>query len=59
LRDIVDRTKSRAHITCFRRGDPGDPAPPIPAHFRSAIAPLAADIETDFADAPVGWVSEA
>jgi hypothetical protein len=49
LRAILERTHSRAHVTCFWRGDPGDPAPPIPAHFKSAIQPLAADIEFDFA----------
>jgi Domain of unknown function (DUF4279) len=49
LRNILKRTQSRAHITCFWRGDPGDPAPLIPDCFRSGIAPLGADIEADFA----------
>ncbi len=49
LREILKRTQSRAHITCFWRGQPGEPAPQIPAGFKSAIQPLAADIETDFA----------
>ena len=49
LREILERTHSRAHITCFWCGDPGETAPQIPAHFRSVIDPLAADIETDFA----------
>jgi hypothetical protein len=39
----------RAHITCFWRGGPGETAPRIPPRFRSAIEPLGADIETDFA----------
>jgi len=48
LRDILERVHSRAHITCFWRGDDGETAPQIPADFKSAIALLAADIETDF-----------
>ncbi len=48
LREILARTHSRAHVTCFWRDDPGEPSPQIPAQFKSAIAPLAADIETDF-----------
>ena len=49
LRDILKRTHSRAHVTCFWRGEPGEPAPRIPDRFKSAIEPLAADIDTDFA----------
>jgi len=49
LREILERTRSRAHVTCFWRGDPGEPAPTISAQFKSAIKPLAADVETDFA----------
>ena len=49
LRGVIERTHSRVRITCFWRGDPGESAPEIPAEFRSAIAPLAADIEPDFA----------
>jgi hypothetical protein len=49
LRSVLERSASHAHITCFWRGDPGDPAPQIPSRFKSAIKPLAADIETDFA----------
>ena len=49
LRAVLERTHSRAHVTCFWRGDPGEPAPRIPDRFKSAIEPLAADIETDFA----------
>ena len=48
LREVLDRSHSRAHLTCFWRGDPGETAPQIPARFKSAIKPLAADIETDF-----------
>jgi len=48
LCDVLGRTHSRAHVTCFWHGDPGETAPPIPAEFRSAIEQLAADIETDF-----------
>lgn len=49
LRTILERSHVRAHITCFWRGDPGETAPLIPPRFKSAIDPLAADIETDFA----------
>jgi hypothetical protein len=48
LRDILERAHSRAHITCFWHGDPGEKAPQIPERFKSAIEPLAADIESDF-----------
>jgi hypothetical protein len=51
LHDILERARSHAHITCFWHGDPGDTAPQIPAEFKSALKPLAADIETDFARA--------
>jgi len=51
LRDILGRTHSRAHITCFWRGDSRETPPQIPARFKSAVEPLAADIETDFAPA--------
>jgi len=51
LRDVLKRTHSGAHITCFWHGDPGKAAPEIPAQFKSAIKPLAVDIETDFTDA--------
>lgn len=49
LRDVLKDTHSRARITCFWRGDPGDLVPRIPAPFNAAIAPLGADLETDFA----------
>jgi hypothetical protein len=49
LHDILERAHSAAHITCFWRGDPGEAPPRIPDQFKSAIAPLAADMETDFA----------
>jgi hypothetical protein len=49
LRDILGRAHARAHITCFWHGNPGETAPQIPDRFKSAIEPLAADIETDFA----------
>lgn len=51
LREILDRTHSRAHITCFWHGDPGELAPQIPDRFRSVVKPLAADIETVFSAA--------
>jgi len=51
LCDILRRAHSRAHITCFWRGDRGETAPQIPGGFKSAIEPLAADIETDFVPA--------
>jgi hypothetical protein len=49
LRAILEHDQVRAHVTCFWRGDPGETAPRIPSRFKSAIEPLAADIETDFA----------
>ena len=39
----------RAHVTCFWRGDPGEPAPEVPDCVKSTIHPLATAIETDFA----------
>jgi len=45
----LERTRADAHVTCFWRGDPDETAPQIPAQFKSAIKPLAANIETDFA----------
>ena len=54
LRDVLGRARSEAHITCFWRGDRKETAPQIPDRFKSAVEPLAADIETDFA---VGKVS--
>jgi hypothetical protein len=49
LREILESTHSRAHVTCFWRGDAGETAPQIPAQFKAALKQLAADIETDFA----------
>lgn len=49
LRKLLQRTHAEAHVTCFWRGDPGEMNPIIPADFKSAIKPLAADIEADFA----------
>ena len=49
LDEILKRTRSRPNITCFWRGVPGETAPQIPARFKSAIEPMAADIESDFA----------
>lgn len=49
LRDILQKSHAGAHLTCFWRGDPGEAAPQIPRGFRSALAPLSVDIETDFA----------
>ena len=48
LRAILARTQSRAHVTCFWRGDSGEPALQVPARFKSAMQQLGADIETDF-----------
>jgi hypothetical protein len=42
---------SDAHLTCFWRSEPGEALPEIPIWFESAVEPLSADIETDFADA--------
>ena len=49
LRDILERTHFRAQVTCFWRGDPGEPTPQIPDRFNSSLAPSGADVETDFA----------
>ncbi len=49
LRAILERTHSHAHITCFWRGATGEPSPPILESLKSAVEPLSADIETDFA----------
>jgi hypothetical protein len=49
LGKVLEQSHSRAHVTCFWRSDPGEPAPQIPARFKSAIRSLAAEIETDFA----------
>jgi hypothetical protein len=49
LRAILEHDHVRAHVACFWRGEPGETAPRIPRRFKSAIEPLAADIETDFA----------
>jgi len=49
LREIIQRTDSSAHITFFWRGEPGEPAPVVSNGFKSAVAPLAAKLETDFA----------
>ena len=48
VREILERAHSRAHVTCFWRGEPGETAPQIPAQFKSTMKPLAVDIETDF-----------
>ena len=49
IRAVSRCTHSRAQVTCFWRGEPGEPAPRIPERFRLAIKPLAADTQTDFA----------
>jgi len=49
MRKLRERTHSAAHVTCLWRGDPGELVAQIPTQFKSAIEPLAADIETDFA----------
>jgi hypothetical protein len=46
---VLKHAHSHARITCFWRCDPGEAESPIPAEFRSTIALLGADIETDFA----------
>ncbi|HEY2539503.1 MAG TPA: DUF4279 domain-containing protein [Stellaceae bacterium] len=48
LREILARTHSHAHITCFWRGESGEPVPEVAVSLKSAIKPLNADIETDF-----------
>jgi hypothetical protein len=51
LCNVLKHAHSRARMTCFWRGDPGEAEPPIPAEFHSAIVKLEAEIETDFAAA--------
>ena len=48
LRDVLKQAHSRARITCFWHGNPREITPQIPAQFKSALKPLAAEIETDF-----------
>jgi Domain of unknown function (DUF4279) len=48
LREIMERTHSRAHFTCFWRGERGEPIPEVAVSLKSAIQSLNADIETDF-----------
>ncbi|HEU0156699.1 MAG TPA: DUF4279 domain-containing protein [Stellaceae bacterium] len=50
LREILERSHSRARVTCFWRGEHGERAPEVAASFKSAIKSLNADIETDFAN---------
>jgi hypothetical protein len=49
LREILERTHSHAHVTCFWRGERGEPVPKIPVRLKSAIQSLNGDVETDFA----------
>lgn len=49
LHEILERTRSAAHVTCYWRREPGEAAPQIPDRFKSAIKPLAPDLECDFA----------
>ena len=48
LREILERTHSRAHFTCFWRGERGEPIPEVAVSLKSAAQSLNADIETDF-----------
>ena len=48
LREILERTHSHAHVTCFWRGERGEPVPEVPMSLKSALKSLNADIETDF-----------
>jgi hypothetical protein len=48
LREILERTHSRAHFTCFWRGERGELVPEVAVSLKSAIKSLNADIETDF-----------
>jgi uncharacterized protein DUF4279 len=48
LRKSLDTSHSHARVTCFWRGDRDAEAPGIPPRFLSLLAPLAADVETDF-----------
>jgi Domain of unknown function (DUF4279) len=49
LREILERTHSRAHVTCFWRGERGETVPEVAISLKSAIKSLNADIETDVA----------
>jgi len=48
LCDVLKHAHSRARITCFWCGDPGETEPRIPQDFHSVIEKLGAEIETDF-----------
>lgn len=48
LREILERTHSHAHVTCYWRGERGEPVPEVAVSLKSAIEPLHGDIETDF-----------
>jgi Domain of unknown function (DUF4279) len=48
LRDVLERTHSRAHITCFWRGERGESVPELGVSLKSAAKSLHAEIETDF-----------
>jgi hypothetical protein len=48
LREILERTHSRAHFTCFWRGESGESTPEVAVSLKSGIQSLNADIETDF-----------
>jgi hypothetical protein len=48
LREVMQRARLEAHVTCFWRGGRGEPGPTIPPDVAGVFGPLPADIETDF-----------
>ena len=50
LRDIIERERLQAHVTCFWRGPPNAPTPSIPVSVTNSLGRLQLDIEVDFAN---------
>ncbi len=48
LRAVLDRNHSRAHVTCFWRGERREPLPKVSSDFKVVVESLKADIEPDF-----------
>jgi hypothetical protein len=50
LRDIIERERLQAHVTCFWRAPPNAPTPSIPVSVTNSLGRLPADTEVDFAN---------
>jgi hypothetical protein len=57
LREVMERERATAHVSCFWFGKRGAPPPAIPDEIRAALAGLPAEIETDFHKARSGGES--